>query len=37
MAPASCSTEIAHPRSVRIVGRRCFIISIETILRGTNP
>ena len=29
MAPASNSTEIAHPRSVRIAGRRSFVINIE--------
>src|SRR5258707_14396832 len=29
MAPTSCSTAIAHPRTVRIAGRRSFIISIE--------
>jgi hypothetical protein len=28
MAPASWSTEIAHPRIVRIVGRRSLVISI---------
>jgi hypothetical protein len=38
MAPASCSTEIAHPRSVRIAGGRSVAISIETLLaRDTNP
>jgi hypothetical protein len=29
MAPASCSTEIAQPRSVRIAGRRSLVINIE--------
>jgi hypothetical protein len=29
MAPASCSTDIAQPRSVRIAARRSFVISIE--------
>jgi hypothetical protein len=37
MAPASCSTLIAHPRSVRIAGRRSFVISIEIAPAGTNP
>jgi hypothetical protein len=29
MVPASCSTEIAQPRSVRVAGRLSFVISIE--------
>jgi hypothetical protein len=32
MAPASCSTEIAQPRRLRIAGRRSFVISIEILL-----
>jgi hypothetical protein len=37
VAPASCSTEIAQPRSVRIAGRLSLAISIELLLPGTNP
>lgn len=33
MAPASCSTEIAHPRNVRIAGRRSFITASKSLLR----
>ena len=29
IAPASCSTEIAQPRSVRVAARRFFVISIK--------
>jgi hypothetical protein len=36
MAPASLSTEIAQPRSVRITGRRSFVISIEVTLSSAN-
>src|SRR4051794_29689540 len=31
MAPASCSTLSAHPRSVRIAGRLSFVISIDQL------
>lgn len=34
IAPASCSTEIAQPRSVRIADRRSFVINIETAPAG---
>jgi hypothetical protein len=37
MAPASCSTLIAHTRGVRISGCRSFVISIEIAPAGTNP
>jgi hypothetical protein len=37
MAPASCSTAIAQPRNVRIVGGLTFVISIEISPAGTNP
>jgi hypothetical protein len=31
MALASCSTEIAHPRTVRIAGLRSVVISIGSL------
>jgi hypothetical protein len=34
IAPASSSKEIAHPRSVRIVGLRSFVVSIEIAPAG---
>jgi hypothetical protein len=37
MAPASFSTEIAQPRSVRIAGRLSLVISTELAPAGTNP
>ena len=37
MAPASCSTEMAQPRSVRIADRRSFVISIGSSPAWMNP
>ena len=37
MAPTSSNTEIAHPSSVRIAGRRFFVISMLNSLRERIP